>query len=377
MNLDARFDVNFRHRVVFVDDAWELSNPAVAQALAGAGQPGRVMVFVDGAVVRAWPQLPDRVRAYAEHHHRAMTLAAPIAQLPGGEIAKSDRGVFDDVCQAIHDAHIDRQSYVLVIGGGAALDIVGFAAAVTHRGLRLLRMPTTTLAQADSGVGVKCGINAFGKKNFLGAFAVPAGVINDQTLLTSLSDADWRSGFSEVVKVALVKDAQLFETVEQQAQAIVDRDHAQAGPIIARSAQLHFNHIVTGGDPFELTTARPLDFGHWSAHKLEQITGFTLRHGDAVAIGVALDAMYSHLVGLAPPELPQRAIAILRRLELPIWHDALGRPDEVLAGLEEFREHLGGNLTITLLRDAGQPMDVHLIDTGLMRRAMARLRDEA
>ncbi len=374
MSPQGRIDLQFQHRVSFVDDALNPADATLADAVRNEhGQPSRMLAFIEQAVLGAWPDLPQRLRNYAAHHADALSLVGDPLTLPGGERAKNDRAVFDNVCAAIHDARIDRQSYILVIGGGAALDIVGFAAAIAHRGVRLLRMPTTTLAQADSGVGVKCGINAFGKKNYLGAFAVPAAVINDQSLLTSLPDADWNSGFSEAVKVALVKDAALLDDIEKNAPAIVRRDMTVAMPIVQRSAQLHFDHIVHGGDPFELTTARPLDFGHWAAHKLEQLTDFSLRHGDAVAIGLALDTLYSHMIGLAPAELPRRVIACLQSLALPVTHRMLKNPDALLAGLEEFREHLGGQLTITLLRQAGNPVDVHEIDHATMRQAMAYL----
>src|SRR6202022_3179540 len=112
--------------------------------------------------------------------------------------------------KVFHAAGLDRRSYVVVVGGGAVLDAVGFAASIAHRGIRLVRLPTTTLAQADSGVGVKNGVNLFGKKNWLGAFAVPWAVINDTAMLATLPDRDFVCGFSEAVKVFLLKDPAAF-----------------------------------------------------------------------------------------------------------------------------------------------------------------------
>jgi len=261
---------------------------------------------------------------------------------------------------------------VLAIGGGAVLDVVGFAAATAHRGVRLVRMPTTTLAQADAGIGVKNGVNAFGTKNFLGSFAVPLAVINDEAFLSTLSDRDWRCGLSEAVKVALIKDQRFFELIEASVPRLARREDAAMRPIVRRSAALHLQHIVTGGDPFELQGARPLDFGHWSAHKLEQMTDFRLRHGEAVAIGVALDVVYSAMTGRLAETEAQRVIEVLERLGFVLYDAAMEDP-ALLDGLEEFREHLGGRLTITLLEGIGRPVDVHEIDRDRLAGAIGQL----
>ena len=247
------------------------------------------MAFFDKAVSGAWPDLEASARECARKHRWKPLRTVTI---PGGEESKNSPVVLERILQIIHDAGIDRQSYVMVVGGGAVLDAVGYAAAIAHRGVRLVRLPTTTLSQADSGVGVKNGVNAFGKKNYLGVFSPPWAVVNDQSLLSTLSDRDWRCGFAEAVKVGLVKNAALFEDIEAQVGRISERHLDAALPVIRKSAELHLRHITESGDPFELTSARPLDFGHWAAHKLEQMTQFRLRHGEAVAIGVALDTVY-------------------------------------------------------------------------------------
>jgi 3-dehydroquinate synthase len=270
-------------------------------------------------------------------------------------------------------ADLDRHSYVVVIGGGAVLDAVGFAAAIAHRGLRLVRLPTTTLAQGDSGVGVKNGVNLFGKKNWVGSFAVPWAVVNDSGLLATLPDRDFVCGFSEAVKVALLKDPVFFAEVCEAAPRIARRDPDAALPVIRRSARLHLDHITRGGDPFELLEARPLDFGHWSAHKLEPLTGYALRHGEAVAIGLAIDTVYSSLALGLPESDVARVLRCLRELYLPLGHPILHNPEVLFAGLEEFRQHLGGRLTLTLLRGVGDPVEVHEIDERLMTAAIERV----
>ena len=260
--------------------------------------------------------------------------------------------------------HVDRHSYILAVGGGALLDVVGLAAATAHRGVRHVRIPTTTLSQDDSGVGVKNGINAFGKKNFIGTFAPPFAVINDFQLLKSLPARDKRAGYVEAVKVALIRDKNFFETIEHDAPSLAEFEPAAMQRLIYRSAELHLNHIATSGDPFEFGSARPLDFGHWAAHKIEQLSDYEIRHGEAVAVGIALDVIYARKIGLLDAKSAERILVLLENLGFELFANELLNVDadgnlHVLKGLEEFREHLGGQLTITLLRAIGEGVEVH------------------
>jgi 3-dehydroquinate synthase len=302
--------------------------------------------------------------------------------LPGGEPVKADETWVRETWRRIDEAHLDRHSYVLAIGGGAFLDAVGFAAATAHRGVRLVRFPTTTLAQDDSGVGVKCAINAFGKKNWIGAFAVPFAVINDFRFLDSLDEETKRAGLIEAVKVALVKDAEFFHWIEANLAPLAALEPAVLEVCVEKSALLHARHIASGGDPFESGSSRPLDFGHWAAHKLEALTGYQLSHAPAVAIGLALDTLYSVRAGLAPAALVERVFPILSGLRLATYHPALDWLDEngrcrVLDGLDEFREHLGGELTVLMLRGIGQGVDVHHIDAEIVGACIDELRGAA
>jgi len=259
--------------------------------------------------------------------------------------------------------------------------MVGYAAATAHRGVRLVRIPTTVLAQCDSGVGVKNSINAFGKKNFLGTFAPPAAVINDTTFLESLSDREWRSGLAEAIKVTLLKDRTAFEEIEALAPALARRDMAAMRRVVYRSAQLHLQHIATSGDAFELGSSRPLDMGHWAAHKLESLSGYRLLHGEAVAIGLALDATYAQQIGLLDEHDWRRIVGVLQAVGLPTYAPELGEhldePEHarsVLRGLSEFREHLGGRLTIMLPLVIGRGKEVHTMDVETVRRCIDMLR---
>lgn len=375
-----RVTVDFEYPVYFTRDTFAAANPCLREAIA-AREPGRrhrCFVAVDANVAAASPWLLGDVHAYVAAHGDVLELVTEPLLLEGGEATKSDTAVGTRLHTRWNELAMDRQSVVVIVGGGALLDLVGYAAAVLHRGLRVVRLPTSVLAQADSGVGVKCGINLFGKKNFIGAFAPPFAVVNDTRFLETLAPRDVAAGMAEAVKVALIRDADFFRWLEARAAELAVGDAERVGELIRRSAALHLRHIATSGDPFELGSARPLDFGHWAAHKLESMTRHRLRHGEAVAIGLAIDATYAELVGLCDAATARAVRALLARLGLATWDDALdvranGRR-VVLDGLAEFREHLGGELTVTLLRGIGDGVEVHDIDEVVMDAAIARLR---
>jgi len=365
------FSVPCVHRLRFTRDVLGADQDVLLSLLEPSGESlPRVQFWLDEHVMTAQPQLPARIRAFARAHRDHFQVPGNIQVCPGGEAIKNDVHLIERMLKCLNAADLDRRSYVVVIGGGAVLDAVGFAAAIAHRGIRLIRLPTTTLAQGDSGVGVKNSINLFGKKNWIGTFSVPWGVINDEQLLETLPDRDFRCGFSEAVKVALLKDSAEFHRIEQWAPRIRERDWEAVRPVLRRSAQLHLQHITQGGDPFEALEARPLDFGHWSAHKLEPMTRFELRHGEAVAIGVAIDCIYSSLVHGLPHEDALRILHCLQNLGLPLSHPLLQETRQLLDGLEEFRQHLGGRLTVTMLREIGDPVNVHEVDSQKMLEAI-------
>lgn len=377
-----RISVPFEYPVYFTERIFSPENPDLRDAVS-AREPGRrhrVLVVVDGGVAGAWPRLGEDIAAYAAAHAGALSLAGEPVIIPGGEACKNDPAVAEGLWARLDALGIDRHSFVVIVGGGAVLDAAGWAAATCHRGVRVIRVPTTVLGQADSGVGVKCGVNAFGKKNFLGTFAPPWAVLVDRAFLETLPRRDGIAGMAEAVKVALIRDASFFTWMEQHAAALADLRLGPLSELVRRSAELHLRHIAQGGDPFELGSARPLDFGHWSAHKLEALTEHRLRHGEAVAIGMALDVIYSELAGLCPPDAARRVLALIERLGLPMWDDALdlgargsgGRV--ILRGLEEFREHLGGELTITLLAGIGRGVEVHAMDPRMVEAAVEELR---
>ena len=372
-DLTVPFEVRFTHRLRFTEDVLGADCKVLAEAIESSeGRIPAVQFWVDEQVATANPDLLHRIRSFCTQHADRFAVQGNIQQVPGGEDVKNDIHIVERMLKCFNHADLDRRSYVVVIGGGAVLDAVGFAAAIAHRGIRLIRLPTTTLAQGDSAIGVKNSINLFQKKNWVGTFAVPWAVINDRRLIDTLSDRDFRCGFSEAVKVSLLKDSAFFDSIALNTAQICARQDP-CWDIIAESASWHLKHITQGGDPFEMLEARPLDYGHWSAHKLEMMTDFDLRHGEAVGIGVAIDSIYSSMAHSLSAENAERIVTCLNELGLLVSHPALQDTNELFRGLEEFRQHLGGRLTVTMLDDIGAPINVHQVDHDLMKQAISRV----
>ena len=370
--LVQRVGLVLEYPVVFTRDVFDPANQVLAETLSRREQRRhRVAVVIDGGVAACWPELGSEIERYVHHHVEAIQLAGSPWVIAGGEAAKQD-----DVLAGLHRAlaarKIDRHSYVLAIGGGALLDVVGYAAATLHRGVRLVRMPTTVLAQNDAGIGVKNGINAFGAKNFLGTFAAPFAVINDSRFLSTLQRRDQIAGIAEAVKVALIRDPDFFRWIDENADVLAAFESGPVEHLIRRCAELHLDHIAVRGDPFEQNNTRPLDFGHWAAHKLEMLTDHALRHGEAVAIGIGLDCAYSVEAGYLGERDHNATVSLLQRLQLPVWHARL-RDSALIDGLGEFREHLGGELCITLLHGVGRSIEVHEVCADTLGRAIDRL----
>ena len=376
--LQQSIAVKFSYDVYFTRDLWSLNNPLLSRVVARDSNTAKsVIVVVDSGLLNHYPRLLGEIFNYTSYYADTIKLAAEPIIVSGGEAAKNDPTLVDKIYRVIEQVGLCRHSYVLAIGGGAVVDLAGYAAATAHRGIRLIRIPTTVLAQNDSGVGVKNGINALGKKNFLGTFAPPVAVLNDFNFLTTLSDRDWRAGIAEAVKVALIKDRNFFEFIRDRAEDLARRNSQAMEQLIYRCCQLHLNHIATYGDPFEMGSSRPLDFGHWAAHKLEHLSDYRLRHGEAVAIGIALDCTYSYLSGLLTKADWRQIIETLQWLGFELYAPELGRnldntksKNSIFSGLVEFREHLGGDLAIMLLQGIGQGTEVDRVDISLYQKAI-------
>lgn len=361
-----RLIVNYTYPIVFTHDVFGSDRSVLKSVLDDVGgKQHRMLIVVDSGVLDSTRDLVDRINRFGRLHQDLVELVAPPFGIRGGEECKKNAFWVNQVRAMIESHHLCRQSFVLAIGGGAVLDAAGYAAATAHRGMRLIRMPTTVLAQNDAGVGVKNGVNAFGKKNFIGTFAPPFAVINDFDFLKTLPERELRAGIAEALKVALIKDRNFFDFLHLNRDRLARFESASMETMIFRCAELHLAHIGSGGDPFEFGSARPLDFGHWSAHRLEEMTNGNLRHGEAVAIGVAIDALYSHRIGRISELELEKILLTLEEIGFHLFNDELSRLD-VPSSLAAFREHLGGELTITLLDGIGRKVEAHRIDITLM-----------
>jgi 3-dehydroquinate synthase len=369
--------VAWQLRVFFTENVFATGNSTLRDALADA-VPRKVFVVLEDSLAQALPELERQIQDYFSTHAASLVLVRPPLFVFGGEAAKNSLTLVTDLLSQLHRHHLDRNSYVIAIGGGALMDVAGFAAATLHCGVRLVRIPTTTLSQADSGLGIKNCINAFGQKNLIGTFTPPYAVINDFQLLATLPPRDKRCGYAEAVKIACVRDASFFAEMERSAGELVAFECAAMKRVIHRSAELTLDHLTGSGDPFETGPVQLLDFGHWAAHKIEQLSRFRITHGEAVAIGIAIDTIYSRDAGLLDVGSAGRILTLLERLGFKLFTHELRNTDDanrltLLSGLDEYREHLGGELSVVLLREIGQPVVVHEMNLALVTAAIHEL----
>jgi 3-dehydroquinate synthase len=382
--IHQRLTVRWEFPVVFTHRLFDVQNPVLRETLdrLAEGRRHRAMLFIDESVAAANPGLIDAATQYFAAHSSALELAGEPEIVPGGEAIKNDFPYAEGLIRRLLEKRMDRHSYVIAIGGGAVLDAVGFATALVHRGLRLVRVPTTVLAQDDAGVGVKNGVNFLGGKNALGTFAPPFAVLNDFELLLTLPDRDWLNGVAEAFKVAIIRDRTFFNDLAASAHLYPQRDFKAMQSLVMRCAEMHLEHIRTNGDPFEYGRARPLDFGHWSAHKLELISSFRISHGEAVASGVLLDSIYACAQGWITEDELSQISGGLRRSGFRLWFDEIDarHPDGrriIFDGLREFQEHLGGELCVTYPRGIGARFEVHEIDLAIMEQSIHEMRRTA
>lgn len=378
--VQQRIDVSWDFPVVFTHALFDPANPVLVSAMDRKSEHRRhrAMVFVDSRVAQTLPLLTRQIITYFATHPTKLELVSSPTIVPGGEAIKNDFSLVDQFMRQMLDAHLDRQAFVIIVGGGAVMDAVGLAAALVHRGLRQIRVPTTVLGQNDAGVGVKNGVNFLGGKNAIGTFAPPFAVLNDFDFLLTLPDRDWLCGVAEAFKVSIIRDRPFFYELVAEAEKYPARNFEAMQKLVIRCAEIHLEHIRTNGDPFEYGRARPLDFGHWSAHKLELMSGFAISHGQAVATGVLLDSIYAEKKGWLTKEEMSSIGDGFRRSGFHLWFDELNHREAdgtrtLFGGLRDFQEHLGGELTVTFPRGLGARHEVHEIDLALMELALQEL----
>ncbi len=385
INTDIEFKhsvtIEHEHSVVFTNDVFSSNNNALEKLLHSnhtINEPTKVLVFFDKGLSAVFPELEYRIENWFTSKEHFQLSTSPIG-ITGGESTKNKWEHVENIWSLIDKSKLCRHSYIIAVGGGAFLDLLGFASSTAHRGIRFIRIPTTTLAQCDSGVGVKNAVNYLGKKNWVGTFNVPHGVINDSHFLTRLPLNERRSGIIEAIKVALIKDSGFFKYFERNIDVLKKFEGDELDTVIRESAKIHFDHITLSGDPFENGSSRPLDFGHWAAHKLESMSEYTISHGEAVAIGIAIDVIYSEKIGLLSTKESQRILSLLEHLDYTLYSEKLEQLSSdgrhtLLDGLHEFREHIGGALSIPLLSSIGSFVEVNKINDQLMNESILELK---
>ncbi len=376
MKLKQNTNLSINYPVCFERDIFSMPVKPFWFDLTKADEKADAIFYVDENVMNLHSKLECQISEFVNSFSGISKFK--IKTVLPGESLKNDFSSVMKIVDELVEEKLCRHSYVFIIGGGATLDAVGFAASITHRGIRQIRIPTTVLSQDDSAVGVKNGINYKNLKNLLGTFYAPHAVVCDSNFLTTLSNRDWIAGVSEAYKVAVIKDADFLNILIQNAEKVTSRDMDFMEKLIQRSAEIHLNHIKNGGDPFEMGSSRPLDFGHWSGHKLEIMSGNSLRHGEAVAIGIALDLSCCVELEFITEADAKPVIEGMKRSGLPVWSELLEKKAdnglEIIEGLQEFREHIGGTLTLTMPKPLGTQTEIHDLSEEVITNALNRLK---
>lgn len=300
----------------------------------------------------------------------AAGLRTALVTVPAGESSKS-YARFAEVCDGILAARIERGDVVVALGGGVVGDLAGFAAAVVRRGVRFVQVPTTLLAQVDSSVGGKTGINSPLGKNLVGAFHQPSLVLADTALLDTLPEREFRAGYAEVVKYGLINDAGFFDWCEANGARVFapgeERDHAVAVSCAAKA-------VIVSRDERETGERALLNLGHTFAHALERACGYDGRrlvHGEAVAIGLALAFRFSQRLGLCSGQDAVRVARHLQAVGLPSRLQdvpgGVGTADSLLDAMGQDKKVERGALTFILARGIGQSFVAKGVEASAVR----------
>lgn len=285
-----------------------------------------------------------------------------------GELSKSVETA-ESLWQELLEAGTDRRSSVIAVGGGVVGDLAGFIAATFARGIALVQVPTTLLAQVDSSVGGKVAINLTGAKNMVGAFWQPRYVLIDTAVLSTLPDREYRSGLGEVVKYGVIMDADFFAFLEDHVTAINQRDDQALRHVVARCCQLKAD--VVRADEREQTGRRAvLNYGHTFAHAFETVSGYgQLLHGEAVSVGMLCASRLAESLGMIDPDVTRRQQQLLAALQLPT-----SVPDidlkQCLATMQHDKKVEQGHLRFVLPTCLGQVRLVSQVEPDLVAKAM-------
>jgi 3-dehydroquinate synthase len=293
---------------------------------------------------------------------------ATLITVPAGEGSKSMNWA-ESVCAEMARAGLDRKSFVVALGGGVIGDLAGYCAAIYQRGIPYVQVPTTVLSQVDSSVGGKTGVNLPDAKNMVGAFHQPAHVFADIDTLDSLPKREWNEGFAEIIKHAAIKDATLFEPIEQV--ALGKGDIAQ---LIRRNIAI--KAAVVEADEFErIGTRAILNFGHTIGHAVEAAAGYgELLHGEAISVGLAAATWLSTKISDLSTQDCDRILTCLEAFDLPIKMPPGLDDDELLRRMRMDKKVEEGKLRFILLKRLGEAYISTDVIEGHLKQALEELR---
>jgi 3-dehydroquinate synthase len=290
--------------------------------------------------------------AGVEETLKEMGLKTDIIDFPAGEASK-DMQTSLHICDRLMALGADRTSALIALGGGVVGDITGFVASIYMRGIPYIQVPTTLLAQVDSSIGGKTGIDLSIGKNILGTFYQPRGVFIDLAFLKTLEARELKNGLAEVVKYGIIDDPELFGILEAKADDIKKGNVDLLKEIVTRSCRIKKGVVEI--DEQEKGVRRILNFGHTIGHAIETESGYTIPHGDAVSMGMAAAALISERMHYLPAEDRERIIALIRAMDLPDRIPKKISPDGILARMKGDKKKAGDVLNFVLLKKIGIP----------------------
>lgn len=321
----------------------------------------KVAVITDSNVA---PLYAERALASLQAAGKETTLITVAA----GEASKS-LACLEAVCQEMASAGLDRKSFVVALGGGVIGDLAGFAASVYQRGIPYVQVPTTVLSQVDSSVGGKTGVNLPEAKNMVGTFHQPVHVIADVDTLDSLPKREWNEGFAEIIKHAAIRDASMFDAIEQ----II----AGKGDLVALIRRnISIKASVVESDEFEVTGTRAiLNFGHTLGHAIESAAGYgVLLHGEAISLGLHAAAWLSTKIsGLNSIEL-ERIKSVLAAFSLPLKLSDVLSDEDILRRMKMDKKFDQGAIRFVLIKALGEAFVSKDIHEGHLKQALEELR---
>ena len=314
---------------------------------------------------------------YAGKAAASLAALAPVALteiVPAGEASKNG-DLLLQICSRMATAGLDRNALVVALGGGVVTDLAGFAASIFKRGIDCVAVASSLLGQVDASIGGKTGVDLPQGKNLVGAFHHPRAVIIDPDLLQTLPAEEWRNGLGEVLKYAVLGDAEMFARLEQCNPESLLAAPEEVELLVTRCAGLKTD--VCSRDPSDLGERQGLNLGHTIGHALEAAAGFSsLHHGEAVALGLIGEADLAALLGLADKRLRARVKAVCGRLGLPTDAGGLD-PAEVRAFLRADKKRVGASIRFALPLQVGAFRIVDLEDVSLIDQVLERLTDDS